>query len=140
MERLEHESEVKSQFRYSETFKRMVCEESLEGKLSIWALERKYKLGNTIIKGWLKAYGYEVKKVYSHIIPTMPEEKTAVISSLPTQSQQVISDQTLVTANEQQLRKELEQARLEALAWKKLVDVAERDLKIEIVKKSVTKP
>src|SRR5687767_3110199 len=125
MERYSKVYSSKWQSQYSEEFKRFVCDEYLQGDLSRKALERKYKLGNTRLTVWLKEYGYQLKKVY--FAPLLPMPKPINLSTAAS------------TAQIEQLKKELEQARLEAEAYRKMIEIAERDLKINIRKKSNTK-
>jgi transposase-like protein len=115
----------KWQNRYSEEFKRSVCEEFLKGDLSLRAVEQKHGLGNTRLTYWLKAYGFKVKKPYILETRDMSKEKPDI-------------DQK-ESSRIGELEKQLELARLEAAAYRKMIEIAEDELKIEIRKKSDTK-
>lgn len=126
MERYSKVFGSKWQSQYSEEFKRAVCREYLDGQEGLSALEQKYNLGNSRISAWLRSFGWEIKKtIYlsSHIMPAkkdpgMPSEESASVRLL---------------------KKQLEDALLEKELYRKMIEVAERDLKINIRKKYVTK-
>lgn len=114
----------KWQNRYTEEFKRSVCEEFLSGNLTLRAMEHKHGLGNSRLNYWLKEYGYQIKKPY--ILKTLSMAKKVRKNS----------DET---SRVRELEKQLEMARLEAAAYRKMIDIAEEELKIDIRKKSGTK-
>jgi transposase-like protein len=126
MERYSKVFGSKWQSQYSEEFKRSVCREYLDGTESRATLSRKYKLGNSRITFWLKSFGWEIKKpIYlsSYVMPTKEDQ------DIPTEE----------SASVKLLKKQLEDALLEKELYRKMIEVAERDLKINIRKKSVTK-
>lgn len=112
----------KWQNQYTEEFKRSVCEEFLSGDLTIRAMEHKHGLGNSRLNHWLKQYGYQIKKPY--ILETNAMSKKQVPKGLGVSSQI------------RELEKQLEMSRLEAAAYRKMIEIAEQELKIEIRKKS----
>ena len=116
----------KWQNQYSEEFKRKVCQEYLAGEDGLSTLERKYNLGNSRISAWLKSFGLEIKKTIYLSSPIMPAKKDSDIQSEDSASVKL-------------LKKQLEDALLEKELYRKMIEVAERDLKINIRKKSVTK-
>ncbi|WPU97513.1 hypothetical protein SNE26_04145 [Mucilaginibacter sp. cycad4] len=126
MERYSKVYGSKWQSQYSEEFKRKVCQEYLEGQESRTTIERKYKLGNSRIAFWLKSFGLEMKK-------------TIYVSSndMPTKKDQDVPAEN--SASIKLLKKQLEDALLEKELYRKMIEVAERDLKINIRKKSDTK-
>jgi transposase-like protein len=115
----------KWQSQYSEEFKRKICQEYLDGDEGLSTLERKYNLGNSRISAWLKSFGLEIKKTIYLSSPIMSAKKD------PAQSED--------SASIKLLKKQLEDALLEKELYRKMIEVAERDLKINIRKKSVTK-
>ena len=114
----------KWQNQYTEEFKRSVCEEFLSGNLTIRAMEHKHGLGNSRLNHWLKTYGYQIKKPY--ILKTLSMSK-----QIPKDFDEA--------SRIRELEKQLEMARLEAAAYRKMIDIAEEELKIDIRKKSDTK-
>jgi hypothetical protein len=124
MERYVKKYPSKWQNQYTKEFKRHVCDDFLTGTLCRAEVERKYKLGNSRLTTWLKEFGYEIKR---------PEPLFLTPMEKPSNTDQ---EQNASTA---QLKKELEDARLLAEAYKRIIDKAERELKINIRKKSSTK-
>lgn len=115
----------KWQSQYSDAFKRKVCQEYLEGEQNLRALERKYKLGNSRISGWLRSFGLGIKRTVYVPSPIMPKKDQDI---LPDDSESV-----------RLLKKQLEDALLEKELYRRMIEVAERDLKINIRKKSASK-
>ena len=126
MERYVKTYNSKWQNQYTEEFKRSVCEEFLKGTDTLTSLERKYRLGNCRINHWLTEFGYKIKKHY--ILETTP------MAPKPTNK-----PDSPESARVHELEKQLEMARLEAAAYRTMIEIAERELKIEIRKKSGTK-
>ncbi len=126
MEKYKKTYSSKWQNQYSEDFKRHVCNDYLTGCLTRRGIERKYKLGNTRVDFWLKELGYEVKKTTFVALPAM-------LNSIETDSKR--KDDTPSS----ELKQQLENALLLAESYRKMIEIAERDLKIEIRKKSNTK-
>ncbi|MBQ4804697.1 hypothetical protein J8L88_17680 [Aquimarina sp. MMG015] len=125
IERYSKTSTTKWQNRYSEEFKDFVCNEFLTGTLKRKTIEDKYNLGHGTLTSWLKDKGYDY---------TNPS-----IVSLPVMANQ--SNKTSDNKNESvsQLKRELQEARLLAETYRKMIEVAEQEFKIRIVKKSNTK-
>ena len=116
----------KWQSQYSEEFKRKICQEYLTGDEGLSFLERKYNLGNSRISAWLKSFGLEKKRPVYVSSCIMPAKRDPDI-------------QPEDSASVKLLKKQLEDALLEKELYRKMIEVAERDLKINIRKKSVTK-
>ena len=125
MERYSKTSSSKWQSRYSEEFKRFVCNEFLTGTLTRRELERKYYIGNSRITYWLKELGYDYSKPSIVPLPSMANQPETSLNK---------KEDSL-----SQLKKELQEARLLAEAYRKMIEVAEHEFKIKIVKKSNTK-
>lgn len=121
MERYSKIYKSKWQSQYSEEFKRMVCQEYMEGTALRHSLERKYNLGRSRLTCWLKSYGLEIKKA-DFVSLHMP------VKNEPDQSKEI-----------KDLKKQLADALLEKELYQKMIEVAERELKINIRKKSNTK-
>lgn len=124
MERYVKKYPSKWQNQYTEEFKRHVCDDFLTGTLCRAEIERKYQLGNSRLTSWLRKFGYEIKK---------PEPLFLTPMQKPLNTNQ---EQNASTA---QLKKELEDARLLAEAYKRMIEKAEQELKINIRKKYNTK-
>ncbi len=124
MERYSKKYASKWQSQYSEEFKRHVCDNFLTGTLSRTEVERKHEVGHGRLTYWLKEFGYEYKKPEPLLLPVMPE------TSKSNQEQ---------SASMSELKKELEDAKLLAEAYRRIIDKAEQELKIDIRKKSNTK-
>ena len=116
---------TKWQNQYTEEFKRSVCEEFLAGDMTLRAMEHKHGLGNSRLNDWLIKYGYKVKKPYIIETRDMTRKKSKKDTDKNTRIQE--------------LEKQLKMARLEAAAYRKMIEIAEDELKIAIRKKSDTK-
>lgn len=125
MERYAKTSSSKWQSRYSEEFKRFVCNEFLTGTVTRREVEDKYHIGHSRITYWLKELGYDYSKPSIVPLPLMADQS----KSLPNNKEESLS----------QIKKELQEARLLAEAYRKMIEVAEHEFKIKIVKKSNTK-
>ncbi len=116
----------KWQSQYREEFKRKICQEYLDGKAGLRSLEKKYKLGNSRITFWLKSFGLEVRKTIYLPSVIMPAKKESSLKAEDSDSVKL-------------LKKQLDDALLEKELYRKMIEVAERDLNINIRKKSDTK-
>ncbi|CAL2082643.1 hypothetical protein [Tenacibaculum sp. 190524A02b] len=123
MERYSKTSSSKWQNRYSEEFKRFVCNEFLTGTATRRDIEQKYRIGNSRITYWLREFGYNDSKSTFVPLPTMSQSKS----------------QSNIKKSNSDLLKELEEAKLLAETYKKMIELTEKELKIKIVKKSNTK-
>lgn len=123
MERYSKKYDSKWQSQYSEEFKKFVCNEFLTGSSTRRAIEKKYKIGNSRITYWLKEFGYVIKK--STYIPSLHMPQPPGSNSK--------------TGSQSRLEKELEEARLLAEMYRRIIEKAEDELKINIKKKSSTK-
>ena len=109
--------------RYSEEFKLFICKEFMTGNYSLTSLRKRYDIGGkTTISKWLKKYGYLTPK----FVPS-----SGMASKEPTPSDP--------DKSRSQLEQELQEAKLLAAAYKKMIELAEQELKIKIIKKSNTK-
>jgi transposase-like protein len=126
MERYSKEYSSKWQSKYSEEFKRFVCNDYLTGSLTKREVEVKYNIGNSRLTYWLREKGYDYLKPRIASLSSM-KGITKNINNID--SEKSISD----------LKKELQEAQLLAEAYRKMIEIAEREFKINIVKKSNTK-
>ena len=123
MERYSKRYSSKWQSQYSDEFKRFVCNDFLTGTLTHRSVERKYKIGNTRLDYWLKELGYDYTK--PRLVPLL------MTKTIPTDSEG--------NHSVSKLKQDLEDAQLLAEAYRRMIDIAERELKINIRKKSDTK-
>lgn len=121
--------------RYSLKFKEEVLRVVLSGELSQQAARKKYGIGgSTILQVWCKKlYGDSVSLVKQIGAPF--EEKMADSKEV-----ELPADEAGLRAEVLRLRRRLELAELKAEALDLMIDLAEKDLEIDIRKKSVTKP
>jgi transposase-like protein len=126
MERYSRISSSKWQSIYSEEFKRFVCNDYLSGSMTKKEVESKHKIGNGRLTYWLRERGYSDLK--SRIV-SLPDMKSVRINTSEKDSQKSITE----------LEKELQEAKLLAEAYRKMIEIAEKEFKINIVKKSNTK-
>lgn len=124
MERYSKKYSSKWQSQYSEEFKRHVCIDFLTGELTRRAVEHKFKLGNSRLDNWLKELGYNFTR--SHLVPLYAMSKQA--PSSPEKKETI-----------EKLKKELEDAKLLAETYRRMIELAEQEFKISIQKKSNTK-
>ena len=109
--------------RYSPIFMRTVVRVMLEENLSYREVAKRYGLTTgSMVYNWHKKYSSEIEEIKNDI----PMADT--------------SDQNSTDERIKQLEKALEKAKLKILGLETMIDVAESELKIEIRKKSGTKP
>ena len=123
MERYLKEHSSKWQSKYSEEFKRFVCNDFLTGTLTRREVEDKYNIGHSRISYWLKDLGYDYSQPSIVVLPSMENK-----------AQKSKEEDSLL-----QLKNELEEARLLAETYRRMIAIAEQEFKIKIVKKSNTK-
>ncbi|HEX8577056.1 MAG TPA: hypothetical protein VF677_12250 [Flavobacterium sp.] len=126
MERYLKEHSSKWQSKYSEEFKRFVCNDFLTGSLTRREVEDKYNLGHSRITYWLKNLGYDYSQPSISVLPSMENKENKALT--PREGDSLL-----------QLKKELEEARLLAETYRRMIAIAEQEFKIKIVKKSNTK-
>ena len=110
--------------RFTEEFKKMLCEEYVSSSHSKSYLQNKYGIdGSTTLLRWLKKYGY--------------------ISSEGLERNQALSQSKNKKSSESdelnELRKKLREAELKAEAYDRMIKLAEEKFNIPIRKKSNTK-
>lgn len=126
MERYSRVSSSKWQSIYSEEFKRYVCNDYLTGSMTKKEVESKHKLGNGRLTYWLRERGYDDLKTR---IVSLPDMKSVKVNSVKKEPQKSVSE----------LEKDLQEAKLLAEAYRKMIEIAEKEFKINIVKKPNTK-
>ena len=118
---------------YSEDFKRMVIYEYLAGGVSQGALLRKYNIGaKSAIPRWLKRFGYSEadKRTQINFTGTIPPD-------LAKKKEEPSNSELLKRIKE--LERQLEDEKLRSELYSRIIDKAEKDLKIPIRKKPNSK-
>jgi transposase-like protein len=126
MERYSRVSSSKWQSIYSEEFKRFVCNDYLTGSITKSEVESKHNLGNGRLTYWLREMGFGHLK--SRIV-SLPDMKLDKNTASKKESQKSITE----------LEQELQESKFLAEAYRKMIEIAEKEFKINIVKKSNTK-
>lgn len=121
--------------RFSEAFKRGVCEEYLAGGVSKMTLLRRYNIRyKSAIQHWLRQYGYEDIHVKGKCIPSQP---VPAMKTDPNKEES--ATQKALKERIKQLERQLEDEQLRAQAYDLMIELAEKEFKIPIRKKSDTK-
>jgi hypothetical protein len=130
---MEHKLEIRQMF--DESFKRQVIEEYLSSGCSKLELQRKYNIRfKSAICTWMKRMGYadpypvDRRKFEPITLPTLAK-----------QSKPVNRREEELLAKIQQLERQLEDEKLRSELYCRIIDKAEKELKIPIRKKPNTK-
>lgn len=118
-------------FKYDTSLRRKICEELLEGLVTVTEVAKRYNYtpSSTTIMRWVEQYQKEQEGLV-----TLQEMGIGKIKGQDNNQQE---EPPGAIAS---LRKELELAKLRATVLETMIDVAEEEFKIEIRKKSGTKP
>lgn len=130
---MEHQSEMRRIQIYDEGLKRKVIEEYLAGGCSKMDLLRKYNIRTKSgIQRWMKKFGYsDVQK------PTAVKFTPLIFPDL-TKKNDLKNDSDL-HKKIRELERQLEEEKLRSEAYARIIDKAEKELKIPIRKKPNTK-
>jgi transposase len=128
---MEHQIEIRQMF--DESFKRMVIEEYLATKCSKMELLRKYNIHfKSAIQTWMKKLGYQDTERHQRI----KFDKTLPMTlAMPIKSENVRELQLKI----RELEQELQDEKLRSEAYSRIIDKAEKELKVSIKKKPNTK-
>ena len=117
---------------FNEVFKRKVCEEDLRTGLPKTHLLAKYNIKyRSAIQTWLKQLGYV--DIYRKV-PYLDIKTHLDLAAQKTKKQVRTTDQTLET-RVKELERLLEDEQLRSEAYKRMIDIAEKELNIPIRKK-----
>lgn len=112
--------------RFTDEFKLMVVQEYLSTDLSQVELRQKYHFGGAgNIQKWMRKFGL-----------TEPDQKQIVTHSTMTKGIEKTAKEKELEARIKQLEKDLEYEKLRVHALDTMINIAERELKIPIRKKS----
>jgi transposase len=123
---------------YPETFKRKVVEEYLANGGAKTTLLAKYGIKfRSAVQTWMKQLGYEdIHKKVSYLEIKNHIELAAKYSKKPTSAQQ---DDAELQKRIKELERQLEDEKLRSEAYRRMIDIAERELNVPIRKKSNTR-
>jgi transposase len=126
------QSNTKRIKRYSEAYKEHILTEFLSGTESLSALTKKYGLGNMTISRWLAARGIDwtIAEIGLPLEPEMKE--TPKDKNQEAEFPDDVASLRILLSRERLLR---QAAELRAEAAEKVIEIAERDLKLDIRKK-----
>lgn len=111
---------------YSQAFKLHVVEEVLRGELTKEQARRKYGIrGKSGVLNWMRKFGVSNAKQIPVCFERMKQEET--------------TDKAALEQRVKELERALEDAQLKAEGYSRMIDIAERALKISIRKKSSAK-
>lgn len=114
---------------YTDDFKLKVVQEYLMSDATVSEVQKKYGIRcRSCISDWVRKFGLHK--------PT--EREIEFEKAMKGQSQKTPREQELELENSQ-LKKELEKERLRTVVLNKMIDIAERDLKIKVRKNSGAK-
>jgi len=144
---MEKENVKKGIVFYSIELKHKICQEHIDKGTSLQELKRKYQLSShSLIHDWLRKYEYLPSK-----FPQIKREKiylgvenfTTIEMPIPISDNKISpldsESKKINSATESELRKQLEDANIMLEGYKRMIEIAENDLKIPIRKKYNTK-
>jgi transposase-like protein len=118
---------------YSEDFKRQVIEEYLAGKIGMRAILRKYKIGGKeTLYRWMK-------KIYNTDLANPSRPKFAAITCAIVSKKNDSANRDDLAKRIKELERRLEDEKLRSEAYARIIEKAEKELKIPIRKKPNTK-
>lgn len=109
---------------YDESLKRRVVEAIAQEGMTLYRASKFYNIPDSTISGWIKKLSSEV--VASNFTIAMTPEEEKEVESLKKEKEQ--------------MAKALQEAQLKISSLETLINVAEKNLKIDIRKKSGSKP
>jgi len=116
--------------KYPEWYQRQVCEEYIRTGVSMGYLRSKYNIaGHGCVYQWLRKFGYELTSPKQ----AGEDQSKLVMSNLDKQNEEELK------ARIKKLERELEDEKLRAHMYSRMIDIAEQQLNIKIRKKSDTK-
>jgi transposase-like protein len=113
-----------AQSKYSDAFKRQVAREYLQGDKTMAEVAQEFKLsGHYAVKDFVKWFR---------------SQPDAELPPAPLTAEERASSEALLSRIKE-LEKQLDHAQLRAVGFETMIDIAEKELRIDIRKKSVTK-
>lgn len=130
---MEHQSEMRRIQIYDEAFKKKVIDEYLAGGISKMDLLRKYNIKTKSgIQRWMKKFGYA--DVYK-----LPETNFTSITFVDLAKKTDLKNDSDLLKKIRELERQLAEEKLRSEAYARIIDKAEKELKVPIRKKPNTK-
>ena len=133
---MEYQTYYVSKNIYSIELKHKVCKEHINEGAKLADLVRKYQLSShSLIHEWLRRLGYLPGINRRTQIAYIDVENLSVLKNNSNKNKAVTKEEQQIV----QLKKELEDAKLLAEGYRRMIEIAEEELKIPIRKKRNTK-
>jgi transposase len=130
-------------YRYTEELKHHICQEFMLGGIGIRDLSKKYNISShSSIDDWLKKYGYRQKMDDISIKLSRVQVGLEHFGIIKEPNEMSVPESTLNEFDSEEvkrLKRELEDAKLKAEAYLRVIEIAEKELNLSIRKKSNTK-
>jgi transposase-like protein len=121
---------------YSLDLQHKICKEHIEGGAKLADLVRKYNLStHSLLHDWLRKLGYLPGYHRRSRVEYIGIETSSTLNKNPSKDKSLTAEQKQI----QRLNKELEDAKLLAEGYRRMIELAEQELKISIRKKPNTK-
>ncbi|MEI8137866.1 MAG: hypothetical protein WCH21_11125 [Bacteroidota bacterium] len=121
---------------YDIELRHQICKEHIEDGIKLADLVRKYDLScHSLIHDWLRKLGYlpgHNRRTFAHYVG---HENSSMMNKKPLPGKLLTEEQKQI----QLLKKELEDTKLLAEGYRRMIEIAEHELKIPIRKKPNTK-
>lgn len=132
-------NQTKNVRRYTEQYKQQIVSEVLSGQISKSGATRKYGIrGAMTVHRWCLKYGGEQYQKGLYIdLPLVHQPKDKAMSKK--KPAPLPDDPKLLKERIAQLETQLRAAELKREAYERAIEIAKRDLGIDVLKKSVTK-
>lgn len=133
---MELQNQLSERKMYSLALQHKICKEHTEDGAKLVDLVRKYNLStHSLVHYWLRKLGYLPYYTRSSTVEYTGIETPSILNKNPSKDKSLTSEQKQI----QLLSKELEDAKLLAEGYRRMIELAERELKISIRKKPNTK-
>ena len=130
---MNHQNDYLQRNLYSLELQHQICKEHVEGGVKLAELVRKYKLtSHSLIHAWLRKLGYLPGKNRRSQVLYIGLENYSLVDKKTDKAKVELTE---IAA----LKKELEDAKLLAEGYRRMIEIAETELKIPIRKKPNTK-
>jgi transposase-like protein len=121
---------------YTLELQHKICKEHIEGGVKLADLVRQYNLStHSLIHDWLRKLGYLPGYNRRSRVEYIGIETSSTLNKNPSKDKSLTAEQKQI----QLLNKELEDAKLLAEGYRRMIELAEQELKISIKKKPNTK-
>lgn len=133
---MEVQIQLISRRNYSLDLRHKICKEHIEDGVKLADLVRKYNLScHSLIHDWLRKLGYLPNHNHHNRVEHIGIETLSTLNTNSLKGKVLTEEQKIL----QQLKKELEDAKLLAEGYRRMIELAEKELNISIRKKPNTK-